>query len=151
MAYHLQDFNFSPKSLTDTFPIIIFAIFQFFLKPVPKSKCIFGSENCCLGKYIHFFSKFSPSCQFDLCEKTLIDLSAWPGFKFASCVIGSPAVWLDFAQHWQLWWHLAGGLQEVPFWVFTECILTLLDRFLDSIVFINCGRFMASLVIIFFI
>lgn len=38
MAYHLQNFNFCSKSLTDAFPIIISAIFQFFLKPVSKTK-----------------------------------------------------------------------------------------------------------------
>lgn len=38
MAYHLQNFNFCLKSLTDTFPTIIFAFFQLFLKSVSKTK-----------------------------------------------------------------------------------------------------------------
>lgn len=49
MAYHLQNFNFCSKSLTDTFPIIIFAIFQFFLKPVSKNKINFGVRELVLG------------------------------------------------------------------------------------------------------
>lgn len=45
ILYHLEDFDFCSKSLTDIFPIIIFAIFQFFLKPGSKPNKVLGQRT----------------------------------------------------------------------------------------------------------